>query len=119
MADSDSVALGQRWPRLTRREREVVLLVGVGISNKEIAQQLGLSAGTVKLHVHNIFQKTGARTRYELIVLMATQSSAAKPRVQVASDFTTTDGTAKALPDSEQLGAYTAGARARPVLGSP
>ena len=78
MTDSNGVALGQQWPQgLTRREREVVLLVGTGISNKEIAWQLGLSIGTVKLHVHNIFLKTGARSRYNLIAQVATRGSAA------------------------------------------
>jgi DNA-binding NarL/FixJ family response regulator len=46
----NSVALDQQWPRgLTRRENEVVLLVGTGMSNGEIAQQLGVSVGTVKI----------------------------------------------------------------------
>jgi DNA-binding NarL/FixJ family response regulator len=64
------VASGQQWPPsgLTPREREVVLLVGTGMSNKEIAQRLGLSVGTVKLHVHSIFLKTGARSRIELVM---------------------------------------------------
>ena len=79
MASSKSIALGQQWPPagLTRRETEVVLLVGAGLSNKEIARELGLSDGTVKLHVHSIFQKTGIRNRSELVVLMATRSSVA------------------------------------------
>ena len=78
MTSADSVALSQRWPHpLTRRESEVAHLVGTGISNKEIAQQLGLSAGTVKIHIHSIFRKTGARRRYDLIAQMATRSSAA------------------------------------------
>ena len=67
MTSLNSVSSDQQWP-LTSREREIVRLVGDGISNKEIAQQLGLSVGTVKIHVHSIFHKTGARSRYELIV---------------------------------------------------
>jgi DNA-binding NarL/FixJ family response regulator len=74
----NSVAPDQQWPRgLTRRENEVVLLVVSGMSNQEIARQLGLSVGTVKLHVHSIFRKTGARRRYDLIAQIATRSSAA------------------------------------------
>jgi DNA-binding NarL/FixJ family response regulator len=66
VTSSDGVA--QQWPReFTRRERGVVLLVGSGISNKEIARQLGLSVGTVKTHVHNVLTKLdtelGARRR--------------------------------------------------------
>jgi DNA-binding NarL/FixJ family response regulator len=66
-------ALDQQWPRgLTRRESEVVLLVGTGMSNKEIARQLGLSVGTVKMHIHHILRKTGARSRCNLAVRIAT-----------------------------------------------
>jgi DNA-binding CsgD family transcriptional regulator len=72
----DSVALDQQWMRLTHREREVLLWVGDGMSNQEIAKRLGLSVGTVKQHVHNIFLKTGARRRYELVAQMATRSAA-------------------------------------------
>ena len=48
---------------LTTREREIVLLAATGLSNKTIAYELKLSAGTVKVHMHNIFQKLGIRTR--------------------------------------------------------
>jgi LuxR family maltose regulon positive regulatory protein len=68
VTDFDSVALGQHWLRLTHRERELLLWVGGGMSNKEIAQRLGLSVGTVKQHVHSIFRKTGARRGSYLVV---------------------------------------------------
>jgi len=77
MTSSISVELGQHWLQLTHREREIILWVGGGMSNKEIARQLGLSVGTVKQHVHSILQKTGARTRWHLVAQMATRSSAA------------------------------------------
>ena len=48
-------ALDQQWLRLTHREKEVLLWVGDGMSNQEIAQQLGLSVGTVKVHIHTTF----------------------------------------------------------------
>jgi DNA-binding NarL/FixJ family response regulator len=51
---------------LTAREHEVAMLVVRGLSNKEVALQLGLSDGTVKLHVHKILKKLGARNRYAL-----------------------------------------------------
>jgi DNA-binding NarL/FixJ family response regulator len=61
---------------LTPRECEVALLVGRGLSNKEVARELGVSDGTVKLHVHNIFQKLGARNRYGLIQRMVASGPA-------------------------------------------
>jgi DNA-binding NarL/FixJ family response regulator len=46
---------------LSPREREVARLVAQGLANKEIARELGLSHGTVKLHIHNIFLKLRAQ----------------------------------------------------------
>jgi two-component system nitrate/nitrite response regulator NarP len=58
---------------LSRREEEIAALIyRRGLSNKEIANQLGLTEGTVKLHVHSIFLKLGARSRAELILLLMT-----------------------------------------------
>jgi DNA-binding NarL/FixJ family response regulator len=48
---------------LTAREREVLRLVDEGLSNKEIARQLGIGVSTVKNHVHNILDKTQASGR--------------------------------------------------------
>ena len=52
---------------LTGREREILFLLGEGLSNKEIAYRLGLAEGTVRIHVHNIYQKTGIPSRMALI----------------------------------------------------
>jgi DNA-binding NarL/FixJ family response regulator len=54
---------------LSPREREVALLVCRGLRNRDIARELGLSLGTVKLHVHSIFLKLGTRRRNMLILL--------------------------------------------------
>ena|SRR5215207_6432967 len=51
---------------LTTREREVMRLVAVGLSNKEVARRLDLSEGTVKIHLHNIYQKIGVANRTAL-----------------------------------------------------
>jgi DNA-binding NarL/FixJ family response regulator len=52
---------------LTGREREILFLLGEGLANKEIAYRLGLAEGTVRIHVHNIYQKTGIPSRMALI----------------------------------------------------
>jgi RNA polymerase sigma factor (sigma-70 family) len=48
---------------LTPREREVLALLAAGMSNKEIAEKLTLSVGTVRLHVSNVLAKLGAPNR--------------------------------------------------------
>ena len=54
---------------LTLRERQVMDLVADGLSNKEVAQQLALTEGTVKIHLHSIFHKTGISNRTTLAAL--------------------------------------------------
>jgi DNA-binding NarL/FixJ family response regulator len=53
---------------LTDREREVVALIGEGMSNTEIADQLSLSPLTVKTHANHAMTKVGARDRAQLVV---------------------------------------------------
>jgi len=59
---------GERYPRseLTAREQQVLELVEQGFKNKEIALELGIRPGTVKIHLKHIFEKTGVRGRYGL-----------------------------------------------------
>jgi two-component system, NarL family, nitrate/nitrite response regulator NarL len=52
--------------QLTRRQMQVVSAVVMGLSNKEIAQQLSLSEETVKHHLTNIYDKLGVSSRLEL-----------------------------------------------------
>lgn len=52
---------------LTRREEQVVLLVSLGLTNKQMADRLGLNAETVKLHVSNALRKLSCRRRSELV----------------------------------------------------
>jgi len=61
-------ARSDRYPRseLTPREQQVLELVEQGFKNKEIAQDLGIRPGTVKIHLKHIFEKTGVRGRYGL-----------------------------------------------------
>jgi DNA-binding NarL/FixJ family response regulator len=55
-------------PRLTPREREIVQKVCGGLKNKEIAGALSITAGTVKVHLMHIFEKTGVKDRFELAI---------------------------------------------------
>jgi DNA-binding NarL/FixJ family response regulator len=52
--------------RLTARERQVVELLGDGLSNKEIAKRLHIAVHTVKSHVHNVLEKLSLRSRLEV-----------------------------------------------------
>ena len=52
--------------RMTQREREVVALIAVGLSNKEIAQRLGIATDTVKSHVRNIMEKLALHSRLQI-----------------------------------------------------
>jgi DNA-binding NarL/FixJ family response regulator len=54
---------------LTEREREVMALVGMGLSNEEIAGRLVVSPATAKTHVSRAMVKLGARDRAQLVVL--------------------------------------------------
>ena len=51
---------------LTRREREIVRQVALGLRNAEVARRLGIGQVTVKTHLNNVFQKLGLRDRVEL-----------------------------------------------------
>ncbi len=53
---------------LTDRERQVLKLIGQGASNREIAQKLSLTEGTVRTHVHNILGKLGLANRNQALL---------------------------------------------------
>jgi len=53
---------------MTKREREIIVLIAEGMSNKEIAQRLNLSTYTVKSHVHNILEKMALHSRLQIAV---------------------------------------------------
>lgn len=57
-----------RSASLTQREREIIALVGQGLSNKDIAQRLCISGITVRHHLTSIFDKLGVATRQKLLI---------------------------------------------------
>jgi DNA-binding NarL/FixJ family response regulator len=59
----------ERLAGLTQREREVLALVGRGLSNHEIAEQLVISKATARTHVSRVIGKLGARDRAQLVVV--------------------------------------------------
>lgn len=82
-----SVAEGRHWyptqfftkpaPRcadatLTGRERQLAVLVSTGLSNKEIARELDLTEGTIKVHLYNTFKKLGISSRSSLASIATT-----------------------------------------------
>jgi DNA-binding NarL/FixJ family response regulator len=58
-----TASVNERSKKLSPREHQVAHLIGRGLSNKDVARELGLSPGTVKIHVHNIFVKLGEKSR--------------------------------------------------------
>ena len=58
----------RRRPTLAPRERELIRFVRQGLRNREIAQKLGVTEGTVKVYLHAVFEKLGVSSRTELAV---------------------------------------------------
>jgi two-component system nitrate/nitrite response regulator NarL len=56
---------------LSMREREVMLLAAKGLANKVIARELNVTEGTIKLHLHSVYQKLGIKSRLTLAVSAA------------------------------------------------
>lgn len=61
---------------LTPRDRKLVALVAQGKRNREIAAEIGITEGTVKVYLHNIFEKLGVTSRTELAIRAAEEGLA-------------------------------------------
>ena len=55
---------------ITERQREISALVTEGLSNKQIALRLNVSEGTIKIHLHNVYQRVGVRGRTALAAML-------------------------------------------------
>ena len=75
IVQGDSLEPAEESPfaRLTPRENEILALLAEGQSNKVIARNLGISDGTVKLHVKSILRKLGVHSRVEAAVIAVEQ----------------------------------------------
>ena len=71
---SDSKALA-----LTQRENQVVRLLELGLSNREIAAQLCIEVATVKNHVHSLLAKLGVRRRTHVVAVMRGRANLGEP----------------------------------------
>jgi two-component system nitrate/nitrite response regulator NarL len=65
--DKGNIAIAEN--ALTDRERQIIALVCEGLSNKEIARRLNIADGTIKVHLHNVFQKLEISNRTLLAAL--------------------------------------------------
>jgi DNA-binding NarL/FixJ family response regulator len=74
-------------PRLTPREKDIVQHVCGGLKNKEIAEALAITPGTVKVHLMHIFEKTGVKDRFELAVQGRRLLGTEHPQEAAAADI--------------------------------
>lgn len=77
-----SAKLTKRSNELTARETEVAALVEQGMRNRDIGALLGISTGTVKIHLRHIFEKRGVKGRYGLAFTSMRRQGVNLPAVQ-------------------------------------
>jgi len=77
----------QQATELTEREREILALLGEGYSNREIAEELVITVGTVKNHVHNILDKLDVHTRKQA-AMVARQLALGEGKAESGAKFT-------------------------------
>ena len=77
MPKLDDPELERRVQRLTRRERQVMELLGQGYANRDIAQTLGLREGTIRIYVHRVIRQLGMRNRVDVALCASRMSKSA------------------------------------------
>ncbi len=73
-----SARIGSNRP-LTFRQNQIVTMLKIGSSNREIARVLGVAEGTIKVHLHRIFQRIGVANRTQLAALSFAAEQAIAP----------------------------------------
>ena len=63
--------IAEPFSQLSARQQQVVTLVCDGLSNRDIAEKLGVTEGTIKIHLHAIYEKLGVLSRIELMIALA------------------------------------------------
>ena len=76
---ADATQSGKLSQLLTLRQLQIVAMLKRGSSNREIAQVLGLAEGTVKVHLHSIYQRIGVSNRRELTAKLAAEPTPPRP----------------------------------------
>ena len=66
--------IAERFAALSERQQQVANLVCDGLSNKMIAEKLSLNEGTVKAHLHAIYDKLGVQSRIALMIALLDRS---------------------------------------------
>ncbi len=61
-------------PTLTRREHEVMILLGEGLTDDEMARQLSLTVSTVRVHIFNMLRKLGLQNRQQAVLYLLKQN---------------------------------------------
>jgi RNA polymerase sigma factor (sigma-70 family) len=62
--------IADRLATLSERQRQIAILVCDGLSNKEIAHRLNLREGTIKSHLHTIYEKLDIQSRVALMIAL-------------------------------------------------
>jgi DNA-binding CsgD family transcriptional regulator len=83
--------------QLSEREQEILQLVAAGLSNQQIANQLGISVNTVKVHLRKVFGKIGVASRTEATLYAVRNGLVAIERVEQYSSETHTDSPTEVL----------------------